>query len=356
MDDQEATLVLEAALLCAATPMPLAELRRLFDDETFTDERVKQLLEQLQQSWSTRSMELVQLASGWRFQSNAGMQRFLERLSPERVPKYSRAVMETLAIIAWRQPVTRGDIEDIRGVTVSSQIIKTLEDRGWIEVIGHRDGPGRPGLLGTTRQFLDDLGLRALDELPALASLDVAGTTMDALPPGVAQGALGHQEPNDGQVELEVDAPAALIETTLEIEVIDVAEDEIEGDAELEIEVEIEIEAEAEAEVDAEIEVEAEATAEAQTETTIETETESPEVTLLPEGLETDIESERIETAEVSVASDSPELPAAAQEALDAQALNMDETEFEATEPGPEPTPSEPGQTAPDTDRKPESK
>lgn len=356
MDDQEATLVLEAALLCAATPMPLAELRRLFDDETFTDARVKQLLEQLQQSWSTRSMELVQLASGWRFQSNAGMQRFLERLSPERVPKYSRAVMETLAIIAWRQPVTRGDIEDIRGVTVSSQIIKTLEDRGWIEVIGHRDGPGRPGLLGTTRQFLDDLGLRALDELPALAALDVAGTTMDALPPGVTQGALGHQESNDGQVELEVDAPAALIETTLEIEVIDVAEAEAESEVEAEAEVDAEAEVAAETEADAEIEVETEAEAEVETEEEVETEAESPEVTLLPEGLETDIESERIETAEVSIASDSLELPAAAQEALDEQALNMDETEFEATGPGPEPTASEPGQTTPDTDRKPESK
>jgi segregation and condensation protein B len=118
-------------------------------------------------------MELVELASGWRFQSRASMQRYLERLTPERVPKYSRAVMETLAIIAWRQPVTRGDIEDIRGVTVSSQIVKTLEDRGWVEVIGHRDGPGRPGLLGTTKQFLDDLGLRALDELPALGAAEM---------------------------------------------------------------------------------------------------------------------------------------------------------------------------------------
>ena len=131
------------------------------------------MLEGLQQAWLDRGMELVELASGWRFQSRAAMQRHLERLSPERVPKYSRAVMETLAIIAWRQPVTRGDIEDIRGVTVSSQIIKTLEDRGWVEVIGHRDGPGRPGLLGTTRQFLDDLGLRALDELPALGEAEI---------------------------------------------------------------------------------------------------------------------------------------------------------------------------------------
>ena len=132
--------------------------------------RIRTLLDSLQLVWIDRGMELVELASGWRFQTRESMQRYLERLNPERAPKYSRAVMETLAIIAWRQPVTRGDIEDIRGVTVSSQIIKTLEDRGWVEVIGHRDGPGRPGLLGTTKQFLDDLALRSLDELPAIGA------------------------------------------------------------------------------------------------------------------------------------------------------------------------------------------
>jgi segregation and condensation protein B len=165
--------VIETALLCASGPMPLNELIKLFDEPSFSAIQLTRLLEGLQQVWLDRGMELVELASGWRFQSRAGMQRHLERLSPERVPKYSRAVMETLAIIAWRQPVTRGDIEDIRGVTVSSQIIKTLEDRGWVDVIGHRDGPGRPGLLGTTRQFLDDLGLRALDELPALGEAEI---------------------------------------------------------------------------------------------------------------------------------------------------------------------------------------
>jgi segregation and condensation protein B len=134
-------------------------------------------------------MELVELASGWRIQSRASMQRHLERLSPERAPKYSRAVMETLAIISWRQPVTRGDIEDIRGVTVSSQIIKTLEDRGWIEVIGHRDGPGRPGLLGTTKQFLDDLGLRALDELPALGAAEITEALQSLVLEGQSLGA-----------------------------------------------------------------------------------------------------------------------------------------------------------------------
>ena len=174
MNDQEATMVMEAALLCAPAPMSLQDLRKLFeDDETMDNARVRALLESLQLGWVDRGMELVELASGWRFQTRESMQRYLERLNPERVPKYSRAVMETLAIIAWRQPVTRGDIEDIRGVTVSSQIIKTLEDRGWVEVIGHRDGPGRPGLLGTTKQFLDDLGLRSLDELPAIGATQI---------------------------------------------------------------------------------------------------------------------------------------------------------------------------------------
>ena len=169
----QASIAIETALLCASAPMPLSELRKLFEDDERSDTQITEILEQLQRAWVDRGMELAELATGWRFQSRAAMQRYLERLSPERAPKYSRAVMETLAIISWRQPVTRGDIEDIRGVTVSSQIIKTLEDRGWIEVIGHRDGPGRPGLLGTTKQFLDDLGLRALDELPALGAAEI---------------------------------------------------------------------------------------------------------------------------------------------------------------------------------------
>lgn len=225
MNDQEATLVLEAALLCAASPMPLAELRKLFDEETFTNAQIDEMLQALQLSWVGRGMELVELASGWRFQSTEGMQKYLERLNPERVPKYSRAVMETLAIIAWRQPVTRGDIEDIRGVTVSSQIVKTLEDRGWIEVIGHRDGPGRPGLLGTTKQFLDDLGLRALDELPALGQAEMSeaiqALTLDGAPltaqelAAAGQGSLideaggeqtGADQASDEQVSAQADA------------------------------------------------------------------------------------------------------------------------------------------------------
>jgi segregation and condensation protein B len=194
----QAGIVLEAALLCASAPMPLHELRKLFevDGDEFTNVQIVQALEQLQQAWLDRGMELAELASGWRFQSRASMQRHLERLSPERAPKYSRAVMETLAIISWRQPVTRGDIEDIRGVTVSSQIIKTLEDRGWIEVIGHRDGPGRPGLLGTTKQFLDDLGLRALDELPALGAAEIT----EALQSLTLEGQTLTAEPKSGDL------------------------------------------------------------------------------------------------------------------------------------------------------------
>lgn len=148
--------------------MSIEQLSRLFGDPAPDGSQMRQHLESLQNAWADKGLELVRLSSGWRFQSRPEMQRYLERLNPEKPPRYSRAVLETLAIIAWRQPVTRGDIEDIRGVTVSSQIVKTLEERGWIEVLGHRDAPGRPALLGTTRQFLDDLGLKALDELPEL--------------------------------------------------------------------------------------------------------------------------------------------------------------------------------------------
>ena len=170
MIEAEIIRVLETALLCADQPMPIAEMRKLFDSEDVSADDIRRCLGVLQQEWAGRGLMLISLASGWRFQSRPEMQRYLERLNPEKPPRYSRAVLETLAIIAWRQPVTRGDIEDIRGVTVSSQIIKTLEDRGWIEVLGHRDAPGRPALLGTTRHFLDDLGLKALDELPDIGN------------------------------------------------------------------------------------------------------------------------------------------------------------------------------------------
>lgn len=173
MTETEILRVLETALLCADAPLTVTDLRSLFED-TISGDDVRRHLAALQLDWQDRGLELVQLASGWRFQSRPDMQRYLGRLNPEKPPRYSRAVLETLAIIAWRQPVTRGDIEDIRGVTVSAQIIRTLEDRGWIETLGYRDAPGRPALLGTTRRFLEDLGLRALDELPALDAEDSA--------------------------------------------------------------------------------------------------------------------------------------------------------------------------------------
>ncbi|PTE01764.1 SMC-Scp complex subunit ScpB [Pandoraea apista] len=167
MNTQEAKLVLETALICAQEPLKVGDLRKLFNDAVSGD-TVRALLEEIRVQWDGRGVELVALATGWRFQSRPRMREYLDRLNPEKPPKYSRAVMETLAIIAYRQPVTRGDIEEIRGVTVNTQIIKQLEDRGWIEVIGHRDVPGRPGLYATTKEFLDDLGLRALDALPPL--------------------------------------------------------------------------------------------------------------------------------------------------------------------------------------------
>ncbi|MEX3527283.1 MAG: SMC-Scp complex subunit ScpB [Burkholderia sp.] len=167
MKTQEAKIVLETALICAQEPLKLGDLRQLFAD-TVSADTVRTLLEELKEAWSGRGVELVALATGWRFQSKPAMRVYLDRLHPEKPPKYSRAVLETLAIIAYRQPVTRGDIEEIRGVTVNTQIVKQLEDRGWIEVIGHRDVPGRPALYATTKQFLDDLGLKALDDLPAL--------------------------------------------------------------------------------------------------------------------------------------------------------------------------------------------
>lgn len=166
----EAKRVLEAALLASPEPLQVQEMKRLFGQELGVD-LLRKLLEELRQEWQGRSIELVSLASGWRFQTRADFQPYLERLQPEKAPRYSRAVMETLAIIAYRQPVTRGDIEDIRGVVVSTQIIQALEARGWIDTVGHRETPGRPALYATTRKFLDDLGLRSLQELPPLEEI-----------------------------------------------------------------------------------------------------------------------------------------------------------------------------------------
>lgn len=169
MNTAQAKQVLETALLCSVQPLSLREMRLLFDEALGAD-TLRKILSDLQQEWVQRGLALVSVASGWRFQSRPEMRVFLDRLHPEKPPKYTRAAMETLAIIAYRQPVTRGDMEDIRGVTINSQILKQLEDRGWVEVIGHRETVGRPGLYATTSQFLDDLGLGSLDQLPLLSS------------------------------------------------------------------------------------------------------------------------------------------------------------------------------------------
>ena len=166
----EIKIVLEAALLATQEPLPVSELRKMFDDEVDAD-TVRLLLEELRQAWTDRGVELVSTASGWRFQTKASLQRFLERIHPEGAPRYSRAVLETLAIIAYRQPATRGDIENVRGVSVSTEVIRRLEERGWVEVVGHKEVPGRPALYATTKAFLDDLGLRSLEELPPLEEI-----------------------------------------------------------------------------------------------------------------------------------------------------------------------------------------
>ena len=178
LNPNEVKTVLEAALLAAQEPLTLTELKRLFEEEIGAD-TLRRLLDELRVSWQDRGVELVNLASGWRFQTRPEYQQFLERLSHDKPPRYSRAVMETLAIIAYRQPVTRGDIEDIRGVTVTTNVIKSLEARGWIDSVGYRDVPGRPALYATTKSFLDDLGLRSLQELPPLEQIS---STLDLAP------------------------------------------------------------------------------------------------------------------------------------------------------------------------------
>lgn len=180
LETPDATRILEAALLCSHQPMSLREMRQLFDD-TVSADGVLAMLGTIREQWSGRGVELVEVGTGWRFQTRPDVQAHLDRLHPEKPPKYSRATLETLAIVAYKQPVTRGDIEDIRGVTVSSHIVKQLEDRGWVEVIGHRDAPGRPALFATTRQFLDDMGLSSLAQLPTLDGLPVS----QALLPGL---------------------------------------------------------------------------------------------------------------------------------------------------------------------------
>ncbi len=211
MKTLDAKRVLEAALICSSQPMALRELSALFAGEVGHD-TLRTLLAELASECDARAIELVSLATGWRYQSRPEMAHYLARLDPERVPKYSRAVLETLAIIAYRQPVTRGDIEDIRGVAVASTIVKQLEDRGWIESIGYREAPGRPALFATTRQFLDDLGLSSLEQLPTLEGAD--GEPIPSLvagPDGESQTSLSFavEPPPDLVIDPPSDAPSA---------------------------------------------------------------------------------------------------------------------------------------------------
>jgi len=201
MDDHNKR-VIETALLCAQEPLSVAELSRLFAEEITTAD-INEVLTELQSAWDNKGMELVHIATGWRFQSRLSMREYLDRLTPEKPPKYSRAVMETLAIIAYRQPVTRGEIEEIRGVAVSTNVMKQLEDRGWVEMIGHKETIGRPGLYATTKQFLDDLSLTNLQSLPILE---------DAAPMAAAE--------QLGQAIIEFE-PDATVETVIINEVVE---------------------------------------------------------------------------------------------------------------------------------------
>jgi segregation and condensation protein B len=228
MNIAEAKKVLETALLCTHEPLSINDLKKLYVDpeseqaSEISADNIRQMLDELREDWADKGVEVVSLSTGWRFQSRRDMKVYLERLNPEKPPKYTRATLETLAIIAYRQPVTRGDIEEIRGVAVNSQTIKMLEERGWIESIGHRDVPGRPALFATTRKFLDDLGLSSLEELPPLQSVGGEATVQGALLElqaleggvaalaGQAEGDADEPEHDDGQLELgEVTAPGA---------------------------------------------------------------------------------------------------------------------------------------------------
>jgi segregation and condensation protein B len=224
LDLAQVKRVLETALLVSQEPMTLQELKKLFDQPLGND-TLRKVLEELRTDWDGRGVELTNVASGWRFRARPEYQKFLDRLNPQKPPKYSRAVLETLAIIAYKQPVTRGDIEDIRGVTVSANILKSLEARGWIDVVGHREVPGRPALFATTKSFLDDLSLRSLEELPPLDDLGAlveAGTTaslpvddaeameaQDAVAAGTAELGEGLVDAEDYADDTDDDAPEA---------------------------------------------------------------------------------------------------------------------------------------------------
>ena len=212
MNMADAKRVLETALICSQQPLPLRDMRSLFNESLGAD-TLKGLLEELGHEWADKGVELVNIASGWRFQSRPEMREYLDRLHPEKPPRYTRATLETLAIIAYRQPVTRGDMEDIRGVTINSLLIKQLEDRGWVEVIGHREAAGRPALFATTRQFLDDLGLKSLDELPLLESVanqdSVFGALVESIGDNVSIPAV--EKPAMGDEKLQLDMPLEAI-------------------------------------------------------------------------------------------------------------------------------------------------
>lgn len=207
MNTADAKRILETALICSSQPLQVRDMRVLFDDGVGLD-TLKGLLLELQQDWAQRGVELVSVATGWRFQSRPDMRPYLDRLHPEKPPRYTRATLETLAIIAYRQPVTRGDIEDIRGVTVNSLLLKQLEDRGWVEVIGHREAIGRPALFATTKHFLDDLGLESLDQLPLLDTPEPQAGALEAL--GLSESTL----------QTELDMPIAVDEAGADAQVV----------------------------------------------------------------------------------------------------------------------------------------
>lgn len=213
MNLADAKRILETALICSQQPLPVRDMRTLFNEALGVD-TLKTLLEDIRNDWAGRGVELVGVASGWRFQSRPEMREYLDRLHPEKPPRYTRATLETLAIIAYRQPVTRGDMEDIRGVTISSLLIKQLEDRGWVEVIGHREAPGRPALFATTRQFLDDLGLESLDQLPLLESPSQATEVFGSFAEAISELPISAgDEPAGDAVELQMDMPLEVSES-----------------------------------------------------------------------------------------------------------------------------------------------
>ena len=227
MNTLDAKCVLETALICAAQPLQVREMEVLFDGVLSAD-TIKELLHQLQDDWAVRGVELVHVANGWRFQSRPAMREFLDRLHPEKPPKYTRATLETLAIIAYRQPVTRGDMEDIRGVTINSLLLKQLEERGWVEVIGHRETVGRPALYATTRQFLDDLGVESLDQLPVLSSGEGEGAMLEQIEFGLSDSVAAGEAVDSAQGLLSPDDEAQ--EYSQIATVADAAQDAVQED------------------------------------------------------------------------------------------------------------------------------